>query len=83
MMNPATMKTVIGLAATLGPLLSDLVKKGADPEKVAAIENELKQFEERILERFLSLERELAFAKWAAYAALAIAAAALGVGLSR
>lgn len=80
-MNPAAMKTVIGLAATLGPLLGELVKKGGDPEKLAAIEAELKRSEERIVERFLSLERELAFAKWAAYASLALACLSLGIAI--
>ncbi|PIP84186.1 MAG: hypothetical protein CO113_02540 [Elusimicrobia bacterium CG_4_9_14_3_um_filter_62_55] len=82
-MNPAAVKTVIGLAATLGPLLGELVKKGGDPEKVAAIEKELKHFEERILENFWALERELVFAKWAAYASLAIACLALAISLKR
>ena len=76
-------KTMIGLAATLGPIIKDLVSKNADPDKLDAVEVELKQFEERIAERFIALEREVLFLKAFAYGALALAVVALGFGLSR
>ncbi len=80
MMDP---KTMIGLAATLGPIIKDLVSKSADPEKLEAVEKELKQFEARIGERFLALEREVLFLKAFAYGALALALTAMGFAFSR
>ena len=80
MMDP---KTMIGLAAMLGPIIKDLVSKSADPDKLEAVETELKQFEDRIAERFLVLEREVLFLKVFAYCALALAVISMGFVFSR
>ncbi|MCH7994008.1 MAG: universal stress protein [Planctomycetes bacterium] len=53
------------------------------PIILEAVETELKQFEDRIAERFLVLEREVLFLKVFAYCALALAVISMGFAFSR
>jgi len=76
-------RTMIGLAATMGPIIKDLLTNSADPQKLEDVEKELKNFEDRIGERFLALEREVLFLKAFAYCALALAVIAMGFAFAR